>query len=89
MIDFLNSPKWNIRLLAAVVLISTLLILATDTAGDKVKVTLVVTWLPLLLGLATLLLYRLSRVLFKKYNWIITLLGSAYILNASIQFLFS
>ena len=84
----LNKPKTNIIFMIAIVISSTLLIVAANANGneDGAAVKLVVTWLPLMLAVATLLLYRISLRLFKRYNWIITLLGGLYILSSSLQF---
>lgn len=83
----LNKPKTNVIFMIAIVISSTLLIVGAASNDDnKDMAKLVVTWLPLMLAVATLLLYRISRKFFKQYNWIITLLGGMYILSASLQF---
>lgn len=85
----LNRPKWNILTIVVVVIIGTILTVNSEFNDSEGKAMFVVVWLPLMLGIATLILYGLSRLLTKKYNWFITLLGALYILSACIQFYLS
>jgi hypothetical protein len=85
----LNRPKWNILAMLVIVVIGSLLMVNSEFDGPDGMALLVVVWLPLLLGIGTLILFGLSRLLFKKYNWIITLLGALYILSACLQFYLS
>ena len=81
----LNTPKWNIAALILTAIIGTVLVANADRMGVGMAF-LVIFWLPIFIALGTMAVYGLSRLLFKKYNWIITLLGILFILNASIQF---
>lgn len=93
--ELLNRPKWNILAILIVIVIGTLFMVSSDYGDSEENndaegiALLVVVWLPFMLGMGTLILYGLSRFLFKKYNWFITLLGALYILSACIQFYFS
>jgi hypothetical protein len=82
----LNLPKWNIIAMLIVVGIGTIFMVNAEFSDPDGVAMLVVVWLPLMLGIGTLILYGLSRYLFKKNNWFITLLGALYILSACIQF---
>ena len=86
--ELLNRPKWNILAILIVIVIGTLFMVSSDYSDSEGIALLVVVWLPFMLGMCTLILYGLSRFLFKKYNWFITLLGALYILSACIQFYF-
>lgn len=86
--ELLNRPKWNILAILIVIVIGTLFMVSTDYSDSEGIALLVVVWLPFMLGMGTLILYGLSRLVFKKYNWFITLLGGLYILSACIQFYF-
>ena len=82
-----DSPKWNVIALILTAAIGTLLVANADRTGTGMAF-LVIFWLPLMIALVTMALYGLSRLLFKKYNWIISLLGILFILNTSLQFFF-
>tara|TARA_R110001632_G_scaffold11078_3_gene40324 strand:+ start:603 stop:875 length:273 start_codon:yes stop_codon:yes gene_type:complete len=86
--ELFNRPKWNILAILIVIVIGTLFMVSTDYSDSEGIALLVVVWLPFMLGMGTLILYGLSRLVFKKYNWFITLLGALYILSACIQFYF-
>ncbi|RMB56905.1 hypothetical protein EAX61_12625 [Dokdonia sinensis] len=83
---YVNEPKWNIISLLFVVAASTMLVVNGDFSNGRGMALLVIAWIPLIVGVITLAIYGISRLLFKKYNWIITLLGILFLLNASIQF---
>lgn len=84
--NYLNKPSWNYLALLIVVLISTLLVALGDYSDSAGASVYVMVWVPLICGILTALLYGISRLLIKRYNWIITLLGILFLLNASIQF---
>ncbi len=84
--NYLNRPKWNFIALFTVVVLATIVVASGDWEGDRERSKFVIIALPFIIGIITLLLYGVSRLILKKYNWIITLLGILFLLNASLQF---
>jgi hypothetical protein len=70
----LNNPKNNIIAIIIVEII-TLSISFTVDYSDAGMVAIILKWVPALIGITTLLLYFVSRLFIKKYNWIISLVG--------------
>ena len=79
----LNNKSYNYITIIIVGLITTVLALNLDYSGAGMAV-LIIVWLPLFFSLITLLLYFLSHFIFKKRNWIITLLGVLFTIYITI-----
>ncbi|WP_034059076.1 hypothetical protein [Lacinutrix jangbogonensis] len=74
MITHLNNPKNNIIAIIIVEIITLSISFTADYSGAGM-VEVILKWVPALIGITTLLLYFVSRLFTKKYNWIISLLG--------------
>lgn len=82
-----NSQKWNLITLGCFTIICTVMLYYGDY-GTLSKNATSVTGIPLILGIATIILYGLSRIVGKRYNWIITLLGIMSMLMIAIPIFF-
>lgn len=82
-----NSPKWNLITLGCFIIICTAMLYYGDY-GTLSKNAASVAGIPLILGIATALLYVLSRLIGKRYNWIITILGIISMLMIAIPIFF-
>lgn len=82
-----NSPKWNFLILGFVIILCTLMLHfgeygTLDTASKNIAL------IPTLLGLVTIIVYILSRLVTKRYNWIATLIGIGLMLFISLPIFF-
>lgn len=82
-----NSPKWNLITLGCFIIICTAMLYHGDY-GTLSKTSTTVARIPLILGIATIILYGLSRIVGKRYNWIITVLGITSMLMIAIPIFF-
>lgn len=82
-----NSPKWNLIALGFFILLCTVMLYFSNY-GTQGMVVLVIVWIPLIIGLTTALLYALSRLAIRKYNWILTLIGIIIMLVITVPIFF-
>lgn len=75
MIKLLDNPKNNIIAIIIVEIITLSITFTADYSGAGDLASIVLKWVPALIGITTLLLYFVSRLFTKKYNWCISLLG--------------
>ncbi|OIQ23972.1 hypothetical protein [Lacinutrix sp. MedPE-SW] len=80
----LNNPKHNI-----IAIIITEIITLTITFTANYNYTgiegVLVKWTPAFIGLFTLIIYFISRFIFKKYNWLISLAGIIFMVFAAVK----
>lgn len=82
-----NSPLWNVTILGFVIIISSFMLYFGNygmLAVSRSQVALV----PSILGVATLLLYFLSRLVTKRFNWIVTFIGICSMLFIAVPIFF-
>lgn len=84
---YLNSPKWNLFGIVILTILSTAILWTSDLGGVGMG-WLIIMYLPVAIGIVTYLVYLLSRIFTKRYNWTISIIGMAFSLFLSIQFHF-
>ena len=82
-----NSQKWNLITLGCFIIICTAMLYYGDYGTQSENATSV-AGIPIILGIATIILYSLSRIIGKRYNWIITILGIMSMLIIAIPIFF-
>jgi len=82
MISPVNNPKHNIIAIIIVEIITLSITFTIDFSGAGM-VAIILKWIPALIGITTLLLYFVSRLFTKKYNWIISIIGIIYMFIAA------
>lgn len=80
----LNNPTNNI---IAVIITEIITLTITFTVNYNLTgIEAVLTkWIPAFIGLFTLFIYFASRLLFKKYNWLISMAGILLMFYAAIK----
>lgn len=76
----LNNNKrdniwWNIGTMVIVFALYTILYTYSDVVQDAGMAAIILMWIPAGIGLFTLVVYLVSKMFFKKNNWIISLIG--------------
>ncbi|AUC81289.1 hypothetical protein [Lacinutrix sp. Bg11-31] len=74
MIKLLNNPKNNIIAIIIIEIITLSISFTANYSGSGIA-SIILKWVPALIGITTLLLYFVSRLFIKKYNWVISLIG--------------
>lgn len=82
-----NSPIWNFSILGFVVFISSCMLYFGNYGTLEISKSLV-SLVPFILGIGTILIYLLSRLFTKRYNWIITSIGMCIILFIALPIFF-
>lgn len=81
--NVLNNPQYNIIAVIIVEIITCSISFSANFSDGSLKTTLI-KWTPALIGISTLMIYLVSRLLFKKLNWLITLLGIILMFYAAL-----
>lgn len=74
----LDQPKKNVLAIILSAIILWGIYLNSPALENAGMAAIFLNWLPLIIGIATLLLYGLSRFITKKRNWILTALGIGF-----------
>jgi len=84
MLKKLENPTTNMFaiIIAEIITCSITLSLNYDTTSWS---TIFLKWTPAIIGLGCLFSYFFSRLFFKKYNWIITILGILIMIIATVR----
>ncbi|ANH61308.1 hypothetical protein [Dokdonia donghaensis] len=82
-----KSPKWNLITLGFFIILSFLMLSYSDY-GTLQKSSQSIVYIPIIIGIASIIIYALSRLFIKRYNWIVTLLGIATMLMIAIPIFF-
>jgi len=82
----INSWKINLAVIAIGTVISWIIGLQTDLHPSSGHGGFIPLVFPPLLGIFIILIYLISRIFIRKYNWIITLIGIIYLMYFSIDF---
>ncbi len=79
-----NNPKNNIIAVIIFEIITLAITFTADYSGAGMA-KVIIKWIPALIGVSTLIIYFVSRLFTKKYNWIISVVGIAAMLFAAIK----
>jgi hypothetical protein len=82
-LNYLNDPYMNVISVIVLTIISYILILSMNLSGKETE-ELINLFYPSLVAMGTLVVYFVSRLCFKKYNWLISCAGSVYMFYISI-----
>lgn len=80
----LNDPKFNILIIFVVEIITCSISFSANYSGAGMS-AIIIKWIPGLIGLTTILFYVISRLVTKKYNWIISLIGIIFMFISAIN----
>lgn len=83
-----DVPIWNVAFIALGAVISFTIGGFANTAGAGMA-AIFLYWFPIVGGIGGILTYLISRLFFKKYNWILSLLVVLFILTFSTQLHFA
>lgn len=83
-----RSLKYNIGIIITSCILATILIYNADFAIKLLEIRESLITIPLILTIGILILYGLSRLIGKKYNWIITLIGIILMFYISLPIFF-
>lgn len=84
MIKHLNNPKNNIIAVIFVEIITLAISFSVDYSESGI-LSVILKWIPAFIGITTLLLYFVSRLFIKEYNWIISIIGIISMFLAAYQ----
>ena len=73
--DKLNSPFWNVLAIIIITGICFFFYIKAPILENAGMAAIFLNWVPILLGIFTIIIYFLSRIFTKNKNWIISLLG--------------
>jgi hypothetical protein len=82
MSKLLDNPKNNIIAIIIIEIITLTISFIANYSGSGIA-SIILKWVPALIGITTLLLYFVSRLFIKKYNWIISLIGILFMFIAA------
>ncbi len=85
--EVIQSAKWNLIIVSFICFIATIHLYKADYGKFHI-IKNETLWIPFILTIFTFSIYGLSRLIGKKYNWIISLLGILTILYISIPIFF-
>lgn len=80
----LNNPKLNIIAIIVVEFITCSITFTADYTGAGMA-SIILKWVPAIIGIITLIIYLVSRFISKKYNWIVSLIGILFMLISAIN----
>ncbi len=81
-----NSRKTNLAGIAIGTIISWIIGMQTDLHPSSGHAGFIPLVFPPLVGIFTILIYLISRIFIRKFNWVISLTGITYLLYFSIDF---
>ena len=85
-INFLNNVKKNIFLIFFFTLLSSIISISAGISDSSGHGGFLILTYPLFISVITVIIYLTSRLFFKEYNWIITIIGIIYNVYESIGF---
>jgi hypothetical protein len=71
----LDNPKNNIIAIIIAEIVTLSISFSADYSGVEGIASVILKWVPAVVGITTLLLYFVSRLFTKKYNWLISIAG--------------
>ena len=83
MMHHLNNKTYNYITIIIVGLLTQVIAFNLDYSGAGMA-AIIVVWLPLFFCVITLLLYFLTHLAIKKYNWIVSILGILFTIYITI-----
>jgi len=84
MLKLFNNPKNNIIAIIAIEIIALAITFTADYSGAGMA-AIIIKWIPAIIGIITLLFYFISRLITKKYNWVISIIGVILMLVSAIN----
>ena len=78
--DEKESLGYNIGAIAIVTIIGEILWIQSGVMDGAGMAALIGNWLPLIVGIGTMLCHMITRLATKQYAWIVSLLGVLFIL---------
>jgi hypothetical protein len=86
--NIIENPWINIGILLALIVLFTIFTLSAPNL-DKVGLGgLANLFFPAILGIITILIYLISRIFIRKWNWIITICGIIFMTYISVALFF-
>lgn len=85
-VSYLNDPFTNVISVITLTIISYVLILSVHLGNGAEPNQLIDLFYPSLIAFGTLAVYFISRLCFKKYNWVISCAGCLYMFYISVLF---
>jgi len=76
----LDQPKLNFLAIAISSIAMWGIYINADVLKDAGMAAIILNWVPLIMGVVTMIIYGLSRFITKKRNWIISALGIGFTL---------
>ncbi|WP_452597870.1 hypothetical protein [Pontimicrobium sp. MEBiC01747] len=80
----LNDVKFNAIAIIIVEIIACSITFSVDYSNIGMA-SVIIKWIPAIIGVITLFIYFASRLVLKKYNWCISLLGIIIMLVVAIN----
>ncbi len=80
----LNDVKFNAIAIIIAEIIACSITFSADYSGAGMQ-AIIIKWIPAIIGVLTLFIYFASRLVLKKYNWGISLLGIIIMLVVAIK----
>lgn len=80
----LDNSKFNIIAIFIFETIGCAISFSADYSGAGMAAILI-KWIPAFIGLLTIIIYVISKLITKKYNWIITIFGIILIVTSAIS----
>jgi len=80
----LNNVKLNILLIFIFEIIGCAIAFSANYSGAGMA-AIIIKWIPAIIGLGTIVIYLISRLITKKYNWIITIIGIIFMIASAIN----
>ena len=84
----IDNPWNNVGLIFTVVIILTILTMSAPDLDKAGLGGLANLFFPGILGIFTILVYLITRIFFRKWNWIVTIAGTISIAYISIMLFF-
>ena len=82
----LDSRKYNLLGILIGTIIAWIIAMRTDLPASSNHGGFIPLIYPPFIGILTVIVYLISRLITKKYNWIISIIGIVYILHFAIDF---
>ncbi len=85
----IESIKWNLLFTSVLALVCFLVLIYSPALEDAGMASIIVMWIPFLIGIVTIVFYFLIRLVSTKYAWVATFLGGLLNILLIVQSIFS
>jgi len=86
--NIIDNPWNNIGILFAVIIVFTIFTMSAPNLDKAGLGGLANLFFPAVFGIITILIYLISRIFIRKWNWIITICGTIYMGYISVMLFF-